>query len=175
MKFYTLIHIALKREAKPIIEYFKLRCIQSKPYRLYVKNDIVLIVSGMGAKNTLHVESIFERYSIKKAISIGIAGCKDRQIEIGTMFCTNQKLEIIDYASLTTVDKALDCDKNLKTTLVDMEAEAFLHISQKFLHAEDIYVLKIVSDWLDTTIPKKEFVWKIIKINLKSISAVVAL
>jgi len=158
-----------------VIEHFRLQCIQTKPYKIYLKDDIILVISGMGVKNTLRVKSVFERYTIKRAINVGIAGCKDKKIKIGSIFCTNKELEFIEFASLTTVDRAVESARDLKTTLVDMEAETFLHVSQEFLHVEDIYVLKIVSDYLDATIPKKEFVWKIIKKNLKSISAVLTL
>jgi len=175
MKKYTLLYIALKQEAKPIIEYFKLQCIQTKPYKVYKNNDIVLTICGMGKENTLHVKEVFKKYDISKAINIGIAGCKDKSIEIGSLFCTNQKLDFINHESLTTVNKPLDDKKNLKTTLVDMEAESFISICKEFLDIKDIYVLKVVSDHLDITIPKKEFVWKIIERNLKSISKVVTL
>ena len=173
MKKMILIHTALKHEAKPIIEYFKLQCIETKPYKVYNKDNIVLIVTGMGAKNTLHVESIFGKYDIQKAINIGIAGCKDKSVDIGSIFCTNKQLDSIAHATITTVDLPLSSSENLKTTLVDMEANIFIDICQKFLHIDDIYVLKIVSDYLDTTIPKKEFIWKIIEKNLKNISQIV--
>ena len=176
MKKYTLIHIALKQEAKPIIEYFKLQCIQTKPYKLYKKENIVLIISGMGKEKTSsHVKDILNKYDIEKAINIGIAGCKDKNIKIGSLFCTNQKLNFIDYASLTTVDKPIDDENKLKTTLVDMEAKNFISTCKEFLDIRYIYILKVVSDHLDTTIPKKEFVWKIIEKNLKNISKVVTL
>jgi len=170
-----LIHTALKHEAKPIIEYFRLQCIQTKPFKIYIKDNIVLIVSGMGKENTLHVKEIFKSYSVKRAINVGIVGCKDKKIEIGSLFCTNHKLDFINYATLTTVDAPLDSDENLKTALVDMEAEIFISTCKEFLDIKDIYILKVVSDHLDTTIPKKEFVWKIIERNLKSISKVVTL
>ncbi len=172
---YTLIHTAFKDEAKPLVEYFRLKRIQTNPYRLYFSNSIVLIASGLGAKNTLHIESIFKQYDIEKAINIGVVGCKDESIEIGSLFCTNQKLDSIEYASLRTVDAPLDNDRNLEATLVDMEAKTFLSVSQKYLQVKSIFVLKIVSDHLDTTIPKKEFVWKIIEKNLKNISQIVTL
>jgi len=171
----TLLHVALKHEAKPIIEYFKLQCIQTKPYKIYKKEDIILSVCGMGMENTLHVKEIFQKYEINKAINIGIAGCKDKNIEIGSLFCTNHKIDFINYADLTTVNEPLDNKKKLKTTLVDMEAEHFISTCKEFLDIKDIYVLKVVSDYLNTTIPKKEFVWKIIEKNLKSISKVVTL
>ncbi len=173
MQKKILIHTALFAEAKSIIEFFKLQCLQKKPYKIYAKNDILLIVSGMGKKNTLNIKDIFENYDIKRVINIGIAGCKDTTIEIGSLFCTNHELKDIEFASLTTVDKALKNPESLDTMLVDMEAEAFLHVSKQYLHVKDIYVLKIVSDHLNITIPTKEFVWKIIKKNLKNISKTV--
>lgn len=175
MKNLILIHVALKQEAKPIIEYFNLQCIQTKPYKIYQKEDIILVVCGMGKQNTLHVREVFEKYEISKAINVGIAGCKDKNIEIGSLFCTNQKLNFIKHESLTTVNEPLDDEKSLNTTLVDMEAQSFISICKEFLDIKDIYILKVVSDHLDTTIPKKEFVWKIIEKNLKNISKVVTL
>jgi nucleoside phosphorylase len=170
MKQYILIHTALFAEAKPIIEHFKLQCIQTKPYKLYAKENIVLVISGMGKEKTaLHVEDVFQKYSIDKAINIGIAGCKDKDIQIGSLFCTNHKLDFINYASLTTVEKPLEDKNKLNTTLVDMEAESFMSTCKEFLDIKDIYILKVVSDHLDTTIPKKEFVWEIVQRNLPSL------
>ncbi len=175
MKHKTLVHVALKHEAKPIIEHFKLQCVQTKPYKIYKKDDIILAVCGMGRENTLHVKEVFKNYAIKKAINIGTAGCKNKTVEIGSLFCTSHKLGQINYATLTTVNEPLDNPENLKTTLVDMEAESFISTCKEFLDIKDIYILKVVSDHLDTSIPKKEFVWKIIEQNLKSISRVVTL
>ncbi len=170
-----LIHVALKHEAKPIIEYFKLQCIQTKPYKVYKKDNIILVVMGMGEKNTLHIKDIFKQHEIKKAVNIGIVGCKNRDIAIGSIFCTSHQLKFIEYETLTTVDAPLDNEKNLKTTLVDMEAKYFISICKEFLDIKDIYILKVVSDYLDISIPKKEFVWKIIEKNLKNISKIVTL
>lgn len=176
MKKLTLIHCAFFAEAKPIIEHFKLQCIQSKPYKIYAKENIILIVSGMGQEKTsLHVKEIFEKYSICKAINIGIAGCKNQNIEIGSLFCTNHELNFINYASLTTVNKPLNDRTSLKTTLVDMEADSFISTCKDYLDIKDIFILKVVSDHLDTTIPKKEFVWKIIEKNLSNIKKIVTL
>ncbi len=155
MNKYTLIHTALFAEAKPLIEYFKMQCLQKKPYRIYIKNHILLIVSGMGAKNTLHVGDILKRFGIEKAVNIGIAGCKDKKIEIGSLFCINHKLDDIDTTDITSVSKSLDDKNELDTTLVDMESFSFLEICKKSLGAENIYIFKVVSDYLDTTIPEK--------------------
>ncbi|HIP30823.1 MAG TPA: nucleoside phosphorylase [Sulfurospirillum arcachonense] len=170
-----LIHTALKHEAKPIIEYFRLQCIQTKPFKIYEKGNIVLAVCGMGRQNTLHVKEVFENYEIKKAINIGIAGCKDKTVKIGSIFCTTHQIESIKYSTLSTINEPLDNPEGLKTTLVDMESKHFISTCKEFLDINDIYILKVVSDHLDTSIPKKEFVWKIIEQNLKSISQVVTL
>ena len=175
MKHKTLVHVALKHEAKPIIEHFRLQCIQTKPFKIYEKDDIILAICGIGRQNTLHVKEVFKNYKIEKAINIGIAGCKDKTVKIGSIFCTTHQIEDIEYTTLTTVDEPLDNCENLKTTLVDMEAESFISTCKEFLDIKDIYILKVVSDHLDTSIPKKEFVWKIIEQNLKSISRVVTL
>ncbi|MFK5880724.1 MAG: nucleoside phosphorylase [Sulfurospirillum sp.] len=167
MSSYTLIHTALFAEAKAIIEHFKMRCLQKKPYRIYTKDTIMLIVSGMGAKNVIHVEAVFERFKVRKAINIGIAGCKNTDIKIGSVFCVNQKLRDINFADITSVLKPLNDQAKLNTTLVDMEAKSFLQICNKELHSGSIFVFKVVSDYLDTTIPKKEFVEELIKQSIK--------
>lgn len=167
----TLIHTAFFAEAKPIIEHLKLQCTQSKPYKIYQKDDIILIVSGMGAKNTLHVKKIFETYEIRKAINIGIAGCVNASTPIGSLVCTTHQFDDVAFETISSVAKPCEDKEKLTTTLVDMEAETFLHVSKEFLHVEDIYIFKIVSDHLDATIPKKEFVWEIIGKHAKSIVA----
>jgi len=159
----TLIHTALFAEAKPIIEYLKLKFIQKKPYRLYQRDNIVLVVTGMGEK-TLIIKEILSQYHIKKAINIGIAGCKDKNIPIGALFCTTHNLPHISHSTITTVKEPLNNPNNLKTTLVDMETDYFLEATEDI---EEVYVFKVVSDYLDTTIPSKQFVWKLIENSLK--------
>ncbi|NOZ91025.1 MAG: nucleoside phosphorylase [Epsilonproteobacteria bacterium] len=161
----TLIHTALFAEAKPIIEHLKLRFIQKKPYRLYQRDNIVLAVTGMGEK-TLIIKEILSQYYIKKAINIGIAGCKDKNIPIGALFCTTHNLPHISHSTITTVKKPLNNPHNLKTTLVDMETDYFLEATKDI---KEVYVFKVVSDYLDTTIPSKQFVWEIIEKSLKDI------
>jgi len=170
-----LIHFAFITEAKPIIEHFKMQCLQKKPYYIFEKSNIILVVSGIGAKNTSSIEDIFDRYKIKRAINIGIAGCKDKNIKIGSLFCTNHKLGFINFATLSSVEKPVSNADEIDTILVDMEAQNFLQICERKLSPKDIYILKVVSDHLDIKIPKKEFVWNIIEKNLKNISRVVTM
>jgi len=160
-----LIHTALYPEAKPLIHYFNL--IQNKTYeplKIFENEKYILVVCGIGQEKTKQLLScIYEMFSIYKAVNIGIAGCKDKNIKLGTLCCTNQSIEGIVRESLTTVDEALDDETKLYTTLVDMEAKTFVEISQNFLDEKNIYIFKIVSDYLSKELPDKSFVYNHIK------------
>ena len=159
----TLIHTAFFAEAKPIIEHFKLQFITKKPFKIYKNKDIILCITGW-AKQTLHVKEVAQKYEISKAINIGTAGCKDKSIEIGELFCTNKKLSDIPFATLSCSKEPIDSPKNIDTTLVDMESIYFLEATKKI---EERYIFKVVSDYLDINVPKKEFVWEIISNSIK--------
>ncbi len=155
----TLIHTALLCEAQAIIERFKLTKIDKN---LYKNEKIIVAVSSIGEEKTFTcINEIFSKYDIKKAVNIGIAGCSDRSINIGELFCTNASLKGIKTASITTVSKPL---KNIDTLLVDMESSAFVSVCKK-LHVKH-FVLKVVSDYLDDEIPKKAFVTSLIRESL---------
>ena len=165
----TLIYTALLSEAQPLINFLKLKQdlnVQQLPQnsKLFKDKDdkYLLIVSGIGRENCLNsLNYIYENFEISKAINMGIAGCSDSSIKIGTLFCTNRFLPNINFAPITTVDNPLDSDENLETLLVDMEAKYFLDISKKY--CKDIYCFKIVSDYLEVQIPKKAFVIELIE------------
>ncbi len=160
-----LIHTALLSEAQAIIEKFKLKKIDSNP-KTYANNKILVIISGMGKEKTVNsLNSIFENYKITKAINIGIAGCNDTKIEIGSLFCTNKNLQNIKFMELKTVDKP-QIFKNTSSLLYDMEAKYFEEICKKYLDKETIYIFKVISDYLDDRIPSKEFVKKLIQKSL---------
>lgn len=168
----TLIQTALLPEAQPLINFLKLKqdkSIQNLPKgnKLFIDEDkkYLLIVSGIGKDNCKKsLAFIYENYKIEKAINIGIAGCSDAKIKVGTLFCTNRLLANINFAPITTVDIPLESDEDLETLLVDMEAKYFLEISKQ--NCKDIYCFKVVSDHLDIEIPKKSFVIEIIQNSL---------
>lgn len=166
----TLIHTAFQSEAQSIIELFNLKLFQANNQKIYMNDNIILIISGMGEENTTNALAwIFDNYDIHKAINIGIAGCSNKSIDIGELFCTNRYLKNIKYMNLETVNNPKIFTNILSDTLYDMEARYFLDISLKFLDEKDIYIFKVVSDYLDDTIPNKEFVKQLIRNNLKSI------
>jgi len=159
----VLIHTALQPEAQYLINFYKLKQDSSvQNFKLFYNDNIILIVSGMGKKNTIDsLNFVFENYQISKAINVGIAGCSDCSIKIGTLFCINKLLPNINFAPITTVDEPLDSDDELETLLVDMESAHFKTTCLK--HIKEIYIFKVVSDYLDTTIPKKSFVIELIQ------------
>ena len=168
-----LIHTALQSEAQAFIEYYKLKKLQSSP-KIYKNNNIVLLISGIGKENSIkNLQYIFTQYDIKKAINIGIAGCNNKSINIGELFCTNHKLDNINYAKLLTVDTPVS-NKNFTTQedtiLVDMEGRYFIDIGSQYLKNENIYIFKIISDHLDDTIPNKDFIKNLIRKQIKIIS-----
>ncbi|WP_321314124.1 nucleoside phosphorylase [Halarcobacter sp.] len=165
----TFIHTALLAEAQPLINFLKLKqdnSVQNLPKncKLFKDEDekYLLIVSGIGKENCLNsLEYVYKNFKISKAINIGIAGCSDSSIKIGTLFCTNRLLPNINFAPITTVDEPLENDENLETLLVDMEAKYFLETSKKY--CDEVYCFKVVSDYLEIEIPKKSFVIELIE------------
>jgi hypothetical protein len=103
-----------------------------------------------------------EFYDFKKAINIGIVGTNDTTIPLGTCYFLPHK-----DISLVTVDNPKVLSSEQKPTLFDMEAKYFEEFCLKYLDKTDIYIFKIVSDYLDNTIPNKEFVKQLIKQNIQ--------
>lgn len=153
MSPHTLIHTALVVEAKPIIGYFGLTCKEKKPFNIYANDDIVLIVSGIGSEKTkaalTYALTLFEP---SVAINIGIAGCVDESVPKGKLFCATHGDLTIPFATLSSHDEPILNRLHVKTTLVDMEADAFLLSIPKGIQT---YVFKVVSDHCESTIPSR--------------------
>ncbi len=167
MIFYS---IALFSEAKPIIEKYSLE----KRGDFFESDNIKLIVSGMGAINsavaTTYLLTKFDAKKNDKIFNIGIAGA-NFSCKKGDSFLVSK---VIDYNSRSILTlphqgKKLTCTPkpttkiDIKNTLVDMESYGFLKASKKFIKDENIFIQKVVSDFLDATIPSKEEVYKLIK------------
>lgn len=169
--FKTLIHCALLCEAQALINYYKLsldRTNQNKPthIKIYTNDTLLIVISGIGKINTQNtLDYIFKNYQISKAINLGIAGCVDNNVKIGSLFCTNKKLKNVSHASITTLDTVCVNKNQISTVLVDMESKYFEEIVSSFL--EDIYIIKVVSDHLEEQIPKKSFVIQLIQNTFK--------
>ncbi len=154
---------ALACEAKPLIDYYRLQknSDQSLPHRLYQREDIYCIVSGIGLQNMQQAMQ-FAQDEIKPSaqahwINLGIAGHRD--LALGTLLqiteCTsaNQPLPIkltkrnfsgIDSAPIISVsNQTIDYPQQ---HLVDMEAWTFAQHCQTHNISDRCHCLKVISD-----------------------------
>ncbi|MDR2099570.1 MAG: nucleoside phosphorylase [Campylobacteraceae bacterium] len=153
MKIQTLIHTALTAEAKPITGYFALVCKSKIPFNIYENDTTALIVSGIGAAKTKEALTLaFRLFSPHTAINIGIAGCADKNVQIGSFFCATHKNLSVPYAPLSSHKSAVKSGEGITSLLADQEGEAFL---ENVPDNVEKYIFKVVSDHLDARIPTK--------------------
>jgi purine-nucleoside phosphorylase len=165
----TFIHTALPAEAKPIRGKLGLR--QITP-RLYANDHVLLGVSGMGKEKTQELlEEVFARYTISRAINIGMAGCADTAVPIGTLCCATHALKEALHVTLACVDAPCGAPHEIGATLVDMESAAFCEACAPFLPKEAVYVFKVVSDYGDVTPPSKAFVSGLLQPHIATVLA----
>ena len=167
-KANTLIHTALAGEARPIVEHFGLKVYETKPFRVYGSPVLYLIVSGVGREAArAALEWFTGRYSVKTAINIGLAGCSDPNVEIGSLYAVHGGAPELPSMRLQTVDVPViqrqdEKRGNGESMLYDMEAQVLLDI----LPPINIHILKIVSDHLDGTFPNRKRVHELLRNSL---------
>ena len=164
----VFLFIALKIEASPIINYYKLKKIQ---FNLFENKDISLRICGVGEKNFLSSIPYFKIYQNDKIINFGICGAKSKNFKIGEIIniskvqnCEKsyilQKSSNIKNLTLQTFQNPIQNSYNLNCDVVDMEAFGFFEYFKNF--NKNIKIIKIISDHLCFNIPKKEFIYGII-------------
>ncbi|MDR0762595.1 MAG: nucleoside phosphorylase [Campylobacteraceae bacterium] len=164
LRIKTLIHTALVAEAKPIIGFFHLVCKSKIPFNIYTNENTALIVSGIGEVKTKEALALaFKLFSPCRVINIGMAGCSDKNIQTGSLFCATHKNLSIPYASLSSHKSAIISDEGINSCLVDQEGEAFLSSISKNVEK---YIFKVVSDHLDAAVPTKAKVNSLIQKTL---------
>ena len=170
---------ALFSEAEALIAYYKLKKVKNNIFLIFANNDIFLIISGIGKINA----AIATTYActtnkIDKIYNIGICGSNDQDKHIGSLhpiktiveYDTNKKFIISDKGeTVYCVSKPVNKINTFKKILVDMESVGFYNASKKFIQKENIYILKIISDFLDTSILPKKAVYDLVKKNIKNI------
>lgn len=157
-----LIHTTSLNEAQPIVNFFNLKEL-TNPHKntIYSNDNLILIVSGVSKEKILEsLNYIFKNFQISKAFDLSIASCSDGSIALGTLFCTNRFISGLNFANVTTIEKALETDENLDTLLVDKQAEFFKQTCKE--NIQDFYILKIVSDYFDEIEPSEEKIFQLI-------------
>lgn len=158
----TFIFTALPCEAKPFIDYFRLKKDQnSHPFALYFNEDTALAVSGCG-KIAMAAAVAYSLAKFKSAqhpvlINIGIAGHKSATL--GELFAAHKITDVETgkhfypqlIAKLPCSTLAINTVSRPEThyadhCLYEMEASAFYEIAARFSSGELIQAFKIVSD-----------------------------
>lgn len=184
--------IALHAEAKPIIEHFSLKKIQTRqPFPTYTSQDYSLIISGIGRCNsaaaTTWLASLSHSTNARTDdiwLNVGIAGHKDQPL--GKLMCSHKITEqstnkswypvqiksMVESSNLLTLDQVTT--DYIENSLHDMEASGFYASALRFTTTELAQCLKIVSDNNQNSIENisKEFVHELIESNIASIKSV---
>jgi nucleoside phosphorylase len=154
--------VALKAEATPIIEFYRLRAYTPKGlFTVYERDNIKLIISGIG--KTAAAAAVAYHYAISGQpehtvwLNIGIAG--HREDEIGGLRLAHKITDAttgrswyppqvishtIATANLVTVENP-EYDFG-QASLYDMEAAGFYKLASRCATAEYVQCLKIISD-----------------------------
>ena len=185
--------IALKEEAKVILDYYEMALINKKtlyPIFKNIEETHWLILSGIGRHNSAAATSYL--YTISKAskwtswINIGIAG--SGKGDYGNIYLVdkifNQNSNItypatmpksnLPKMSLLTTD--IPITNYSSKELIDMEGSAFFDIASKLTSKEFICIMKIISDGPENNIKQltKLRIIELLKLNLTKIAQVVS-
>ena len=160
--------VAMKREAKPLINYWKLKK-RDETEKIFVnkKKKINLIISGIGKNKAEKATTALAEKTGKNSffLNIGVAGHKDFDLGKAVLVSkvTDNKTKYNWYPSLlwkTKIDKApLITVKFPKiiynsNSLYDMEAAGFFKGARKITGPEKVQCIKIISDNKNSSIFK---------------------
>ena len=160
---------ALKAEAIPLINYYKLSPNNSIGLQMYKSDLLTILITGVGKKN---VNKALKEYLKKsknideaKFINIGIAGGVKGNCKIGEMFFINKVFD--DYIEVnyniktgnrpnilenrvTTVFEPILNNGQEREGLVDMEAYEICSVLSDLNQLNKVTIIKIVSDFMDS-------------------------
>ena len=166
--------VALFHEAKTFINYYNLKQVNNTTkFRIYKNDDISLVITGTGPINaaigTTYILTSSSVNSNDILLNVGICGSADKSFDIGQVMLCNK---IIDNSSgksfypdiifkhpfkeatVETFNNPIinNGKKSLLTAgqLVDMEASGIFEAASMFISLQNIYFIKIVSDYLNS-------------------------
>ena len=185
--------VALKEEAKTIIDHYKLSIIAGKSFFPVFKNfdeSHLLVLSGIGRHNAAAATAYL--YSISKSsksaawINLGIAGCgkgnygdlclvdKISNSSRKNRYPTIMPRSVLSKMHLFTSDTPIN--NYSFHELIDMEGSAFYDIASKFTSNELICLMKVISDGPKNDIKdlNKDRIIDLIKSNIMNIKKVIS-
>ena len=182
---------ALTAEAKPLITYFKLkRDNEIKKYQVFKNEEIILIITGsgmmQGAIGTTYLLSSLNIREEDIFVNLGICGAVKEIFQVGDIVLCNKITNNGNGKSFYpdmlfrhkfkegtlesffhVVDKSMESE--IKGELVDIEGAGIYEAASLFFSQHQINIIKIVSDYLDTTGITVEKVTHIVESGILSI------
>lgn len=167
---------ALDFEARAIIEHYGLIGMNNPYFRVYVNDDIMLIISGVGKIRssiaTTYILSNIEDIEHCAVINVGLCGAQDTNYPLGMPILVNKIVDadtsyeyfpdilfphdmVEEGLETHQVRISIDGGSHIGEKLVDMEASGFFESASTFLPPHRLSCIKVVSDHLDGYIPKK--------------------
>ncbi len=166
----NVIVTALFSEAKPFIKHYHLQKCDNSHFTIFQSDTTALIVSGMTPCNSaIATTYIINRYKhIENIVNLGICAATQTKDMIGSTFQANKLIDdtthkvyhlkneqtLLPLQTVTTFATPQDQSSSVKKGLADMEATGFYAAASKFIQRENIYICKVVSDHLNSDIPK---------------------
>ena len=154
-KSLIIIMVALKHEAHALIQAYDLILRQHQPYKVYQKNNMILVISGVGFENMTSACHFIAKQQSQpiRWINFGIAGHSDHPVgqlckitkvyqpkhSLCWQWTTNQDQEILYSQNKIETDY-------IKTGSYDMEAASFVATTLDYSPLEKINIYKIISD-----------------------------
>lgn len=148
-------------------------------FQVFKNNDITLIITGVGkikaTSALVHTFSIYNTQSPSLLINFGICGASNKKLPIGTTYLCNKLIDnsskktyytdIIyntpfEEACIETYDTIINVpiDYEITGDLIDMEAVGVYEGGSLFLHTHEIFIIKLISDYLDANSMNKPLV-----------------
>lgn len=164
------ISVALGLEAKPIINYFKLKKdINIKKFQVFRNENITLIITGVGIIKSLiaitHIFTLDEVNNDSYLFNIGV--CGSDKFEIGKIILANKVVDsennikfysdmIVEHSfiegSLESFNEVINDKEKIRCDIVDMEGAGVAKAGTYFLDNSRIFIIKIVSDNLENNV-----------------------
>ncbi|WP_462350540.1 5'-methylthioadenosine/S-adenosylhomocysteine nucleosidase family protein [Fusobacterium varium] len=187
------IAVALTVEAKPLITYFKLKKDNEiKKYQVFKNEEITLIITGSGImQGAIAVTYVLGNLDIGEEdifVNLGICGAVKDSFSMGDIILCNK---IINNCSkknfypdmlfkhkfkegtletfFQVVDEKMEKEK-IKGEIVDMEGAGVCEAASLFFSQHQINIIKIVSDYLNTSKITAEKVMELVENKINKIA-----